>query len=164
MHVEIVDQARTRELRRAVLRPQLSAADALPGDELTDGVHGVHFGAVDDDGTVACTCFVYPDPCPWLPGRTAWHLRQMATLPERRGEGLGRAVVEAAVEQVHDAKAQVLWCNARETARGFYADVGFAEYGDVFTDERHPIPHVRMWRELSRPPTSSHLSGRSPGA
>lgn len=161
VRVEVVDQSRTRELRRSVLRPQLSVEDALPGDELTDGAH---LGAVDDDGTVACTCFVYPDPCPWLPGRPAWHLRQMATLPGRRGEGLGRAVVEAAAAHVRAAGAQVLWCDARETARGFYATVGFAEHGDVFTDEAHPIPHVRMWRELSRPPTSSHLSGRSPGA
>jgi predicted GNAT family N-acyltransferase len=152
MFLGVVDQAATRELRRRVLRPALAATDPLPGDELTTGVH---LGAVDDDGTVVCTCYVYPDPCPWRPGRSAWHLRQMATLRERRGEGHGVAVVEEAVRYVHAAGAQILWCNARETAVGFYQRAGFAIHGDVFTDERHPIPHRRMWRELSATPTSS---------
>ena len=148
----IVDAARTRELRRAVLRPNLALTDALPGDDVTGAVH---VAALDDDGTVTCTCFVFADPCPWLPDRPAWHLRQMATLPERRGQGLGRAVVDAAAEYARAHGADVLWCNARQTAAGFYLNLGFAQHGGVFTDAQHVIPHVRMWRELSRRPTSS---------
>jgi GNAT superfamily N-acetyltransferase len=151
INVEVVDETRTRELRRSVLRPHLPVGAPLPGDDLTDGVH---FGAVDDDGTVACTCFVYPDPCPWRPDATAWHLRQMATQPDRRGEGLGAAVVEAAAAHAIAAGATILWCNARATAAGFYARLGFAAHGDVFTDERHVIPHFRMARELSAAPIS----------
>jgi predicted GNAT family N-acyltransferase len=150
--VEIVDEARTRELRRSVLRPHLTPADPMPGDGLTNAVF---FGAVDGDGTVTCTCFVYPDPCPWLPDRPAWHLRSMATLPERRGEGLGRVVVRAALDHAAQQAAEILWCNARETASGFYAALGFTAHGSVFTDEQHTIPHRRMWRELPAAPTSS---------
>lgn len=153
MRVEIVDQARTRDLRRRVLRPESGAEDPLPGDELLDGVH---FGAVEEDGRVSCTCFVYPDPCPWQPGRPAWHLRQMATEPDRRGAGLGQAVVEAAVTHVRASGATILWCNARETAAGFYARLGFVGHGAVFVDARHTIPHLRMALELSAQPTSSH--------
>ena len=151
---ELVDPATTRELRRAVLRPD-SAADApLPGDGLTGALH---VGAVGDDATVLCTCFVYPDPCPWLPDRpAAWHLRQMATAPGRRSQGLGRGVVAKAVDVVRERGAGLLWCHAREPAVGFYARHGFQAVGAVFTDEMHPIPHRRMWRELSGPPTSSH--------
>lgn len=148
----IVDEASTRELRRSVLRPHLGPGDAMPGDDLTNAVF---LGAVDPDGTVACTCFIYPDPCPWLPDRRAWHLRSMATLPQRRGEGLGRDVVHAALEHAAADGADILWCHARETATGFYARLGFVADGGVFTDERHTIPHVRMWRELSAHPTSS---------
>lgn len=147
MQVGIVDERTTRELRRAVLRPHLGPDDPLPGDELAGG--GVHVGATTADGTVAGTCFVYPDPCPWLPASTAaWRLRQMATAPDLQGRGVGRAVLAAAVEHVRTQGADVLWCNARETAAGFYERNGFRRYGAVFTDERHPIPHVRMWREL----------------
>ena len=154
--VGIVDPARTRELRRRVLRPQLSPDAPLPGDDLPAGVH---LGATDTDGTdgpVLCTCFVYADPCPWLRTRpNAWRLRSMATLPERRGEGLGRLVVTAAVAYVRGEGASLLWCDAREPAVGFYAALGFRRHGPIFTDEQHPIPHQRMWRELSAPATSS---------
>jgi GNAT superfamily N-acetyltransferase len=150
--VAVVDEARTRELRRSVLRPTLRPAELLPGDDVPGGVH---LGAVDADGTVACTCFVYADPCPWLPGRPAWHLRQMATRPDRRGAGLGAAVVAAALELARAQGAEILWCNARETAAGFYERQGFERHGGVFTDERHTIPHVQMWRELRVAPTAS---------
>ncbi len=158
----IIDAGAGRELRRAVLRPQLAPGQPLPGDDLAGAVH---LGTVDDDGTVTCTCFVYPDPCPWRPGdQPAWHLRQMATLPERRGTGLGAAVVTAALAFVGQAGARLLWCNARETAVGFYARLGFRGHGEVFTDAGHPIPHLRMWRELPPQPTSSSFSRRSAGA
>lgn len=157
MRVEVIEEHRSRELRRSVLRPSLPPGAPLPGDEVPDAVH---LAAVDDDGTVVCTCFVYADPCPWLPDVPAWHLRQMATAPDRRSAGHGRAVVEAAVDHCRNAGADVLWCNARETAAGFYERLGFVRHGAVFTDERHTIPHVRMWRDLrtqepSRTSTSS---------
>lgn len=150
--VRIVDEVFTRELRRSVLRPQLGPGEPLPGDELPGGVH---LGALDADGTLVATCLVYADPCPWLPGRVAWHLRQMATLPDRRGEGHGAAVVAAATAYVGARRADVLWCNARETAAAFYERQGFLRHGAVFTDDRHAIPHVRMSRELRATPTSS---------
>lgn len=147
MRVEVVDEARTRELRRAVLRPNLARGAPLPGDELSGGVH---LGAVEDDGTILGTCFVYPDPCPWQPERGgAWHLRQMATAEGHRCRGIGGAVVEAAIEYLTGPGAQLLWCNAREPAVAFYRAHGFRTHGGIFTDERHVIPHQRMWRELS---------------
>lgn len=152
MYLGVVDEAATRELRRRVLRPNLPPDAPLPGDELTNGVH---LGAIADDGTALCTCFVYPDPCPWLPDRTAWHLRQMATDERHRGEGLGAKIVELAVHHVRGQGAELLWCNARETAVGFYRRQGFVVHGEVFTDERHTIPHRRMHRELAAPATSS---------
>lgn len=144
--VEVVDQDRTRELRRSVLRPELAPGDALPGDELATAVH---LAAVDEDGGVLCTCFVYPDPAPWLPDRAgAWHLRQMATDPARRGQGLGGAVLDFAVEHVRSADAGLLWCAARVRASDFYRRHGFAGHGARYVDERGE-PHLSMWRELS---------------
>jgi GNAT superfamily N-acetyltransferase len=159
MRVEVVDQERTRELRRSVLRPELTAGDPLPGDELSGGVH---LAAVDEAGSVLCTCFVYPDPPPWLSGRgevvpdagEAWHLRQMATDPAHRGQGVGGEVLEAAIAHVRAAGARLLWCNARVRAAGFYSRHGFAVHGAQYVDERGE-PHLRMWRELSGEPTPS---------
>jgi GNAT superfamily N-acetyltransferase len=93
MRVEVVDPERTRQLRRAVLHPNLAPDDPLPGVELADAVH---IAALDDDGTVLGTCFIFPAPCPWRPNdRPSWRLRQMATKPSRRGSGLGAAMLQA---------------------------------------------------------------------
>ncbi|PZS20445.1 MAG: N-acetyltransferase [Pseudonocardiales bacterium] len=147
VRVEVLAEERTRTLRRAVLRPDLPPDAPLPGDELSGGVH---LAAVDGDGAVLGTCFVYPDPCPWLPERAdAWRLRQMATADGHRGRGIGGAVVQAGIEYATAQGARLLWCNAREPAVPFYQRHGFAIQGAVFTNERHPIPHQRMWRELS---------------
>ncbi len=153
MDVGVVDPAATRELRRTVLRPDHAPGDALPGDGLAGGVH---IGARDDDGTVVGTCFVFPDPCPWLPdGQGAWHLRQMATAPDRRGQGIGALVLEGAADYVRAQGAALIWCHARETAVTFYAQHGFTGFGEIFIDPEHPIPHLRMYRELSAAPGSS---------
>jgi GNAT superfamily N-acetyltransferase len=150
MRVGPVEPAATRELRRLVLRPHLAPDAPLPGDSLSAGVH---IGATDDAGRVVGTCLVYPDPCHWLsehPGAAhAWHLRQMATAPERRGTGIGSAVLAAAVEYVRARGAGLLWCHARESAVGFYARNGFTPHGELFIDAEHPIPHLRMYHELA---------------
>ena len=146
IRVEVVEQARTRDLRRSVLRPDQPADAPLPGDELPDAVHI----AAIEDGAVLGTCFVYPDPCPWLPDRPdAWHLRQMATAEGHRSRGVGSAVLDAAIEYVRARSGRLLWCNAREPAVEFYRRHGLMTHGAVFTDEHHPIPHRRMWRDLA---------------
>ena len=113
MRVEVVGQARTRDLRRSVLRPNLSADDPLPGDDLEDAIH---IAALDGD-TVVGTCFVYPTSCPWRPGeRPSWRLRQMATAPDRRRTGIGSAVVAGAIEIVAARGGGTFWLEAREPA------------------------------------------------
>ena len=143
--VEIADPGRTRELRRSVLRPERSPGDPLPGDDLDDAVH---LAAVVD-GVVLSTCFVFPEPCPWRPADLpAWHLRQMATAAEARGRGLGGAVLDAALGVARERGGRLLWCNVREPAVEFYRRHGLRPHGEIFTDEGHRIPHLRMWAEL----------------
>jgi GNAT superfamily N-acetyltransferase len=152
IHVGLIDGADSRELRRRVMRPNLSLDDPLPGDDLSDAVH---IGAIDDDVVVG-TCFVSPQPCYWrADGAAAWRLRQMATAPERQGQGIGTAVLRAAVDHLRRIGVPLLWCHAREAAVGFYARNGFRGHGDIFLESQHAIPHLRMARELPPVSTSS---------
>ncbi len=138
-----IDETRTRELRRSVLRPLLSLDDQLPGDDRPDAIH---FAAWDDAGTILSACLVAPQPCPWLPDESrAWQLRQMATWPEYRGTGAGAAVLAAVVD---DLSGGVLWCHAREPAVEFYRHHGFEPKGQTFVDDELGIPHLRMWRRV----------------
>jgi predicted GNAT family N-acyltransferase len=151
--VGIVDERVTRELRRTVLRPQLPPDAPLPGDGI---IGGLHFAATTGDGTVVCTCFIYLDAWPLQPEREpAWHLRQMATAEAFRNRGIGGVVLEATAQYVANNGGQLVWCNARERAVPFYARHGFVGHGRLFTDDRHPVPHLRMLRELSGHPTTS---------
>jgi predicted GNAT family N-acyltransferase len=142
VNVQVVGEARTRELRRAVLRPQLRLSDVLPGDELSDAVH---IAALDGDEVLG-TCFIHPSPCPWRPGEPGWRLRQMATAPARQGTGVGSAVLAGAVTFVAAHGGGVLWLHAREVAVPFYARNGFAVHGERFIENR--IPHREMWHNV----------------
>ena len=145
MRVEVVGQARTRDLRRSVLRPNLSADDPLPGDDLEDAIH---IAALDGD-TVVGTCFVYPTPCPWRPcERPSWRLRQMATAPDLRRTGIGSAVVAGSIEIVAARGGGTFWLEAREPAVPLYARHGFVREGPIYIDEQHLTPHQRMWRRV----------------
>lgn len=143
--VEVVDPSRTRALRRAVLRPALRPEDPLPGDDIPDAVH---IGALDDAHIVLGTCFVYASLFPWpvaLP-IPQWRLRAMATATDRRGQGIGRAVLQGAQDYVAGAGGRSLWCHARETAVGFYAANGWHVEGDFFVENE--LPHRAMWITL----------------
>lgn len=156
MRVEPVDAARTRALRRAVLRPNLKPDDPLPGDDIGDAVH---LAALDDDGTVSGTCFIYLAPCPWRPDdRPSWRLRSMATAPERRGNGIGAAMLDAAIGYIAAHGGGVLWLQARERAVSLYARGGLVGESGIFLDADQSIPHLRMWRRVEAAPPSQ-LSG-----
>jgi predicted GNAT family N-acyltransferase len=137
--------AETRELRRTVLRPMVPRDQPIPGDDLPDALH---LAAFTEDGQIASTCFIYPAECPFRQARSAWQLRQMATDPALRGTGAGAEVIEAVLAELRSRGADLVWCYAREVASGFYRRLGFHTDGEVFTDEQHVIPHLRMYRAV----------------
>jgi GNAT superfamily N-acetyltransferase len=131
-----------------VLRPHMTV------DELRRAAHGgptaVWRAAYDQDGLVVGTGSVSRDSPPWAPDRPAWRIRAMAVAPDRRGRGIGSAVLAALIDHVRDEGGGLTWCNARTPARGVYARAGFAQVGDQFEIERIG-PHVAMAREVPGP-------------
>lgn len=78
----------------------------------------------------------------------AWQLRGMATLPEVRSFGVGRALLMACEAAARERGAQFVWCNARVTAAEFYRKNGWLVSGAEF-DIPTVGPHYRMFRELN---------------
>jgi GNAT superfamily N-acetyltransferase len=142
MTVRLVDAAHTRELRRSVLRPHFAPDDEMPGDEHADALHVAAFAG----SSLASACLIFPEPCPWQPGRPAWRLRSMATDPAARGTGAGTAVARLAAETAKDRGAELLWCEARESAVSFYLRCGWQLHGERFSTGYGP--HRYMWLEL----------------
>jgi GNAT superfamily N-acetyltransferase len=141
--VKTVEAAHSRELRRSVLRPHLAPGSVLPGDDEPGSVHLAAF----DGSTLVSACAVFPQSCAWQPGRPAWRLRSMATDPTVQGTGAGAAVLRSATEVARAHGAEVLWCQAREPAVGFYLRAGWRLYGERFDTDYGP--HRYMWIELS---------------
>jgi predicted GNAT family N-acyltransferase len=144
--VSIVDGSATRELRRAVLRPNWPLGSPMHGD---DNPAAVHLAALEDGIVVGC-CLILPRPYPIRPDRPgAWQLRGMAIVPDRQGHGLGARVMAAAVAEVLARGGRLLWCDARTSATRFYRQHGFVAEGAEFVHAESGIPHYRMRRELS---------------
>ncbi len=140
--VRQIDPDTSRELRRSVLRPNLPPGALLPGDDQA-GV--IHLGGFIES-TLVSTCLVFAEACPWLPDRPAWRLRSMASEPAVRGSGAGTAVLAEATEVVRRAGAEIFWCEARQSAVGFYRRAGWRLHGKPFRNSHGP--HRFMWLAL----------------
>ncbi len=122
MHVREVPIARTRPLRRAILRPH-DSEETVASHEPDDAFA---LGAFQAEELIAVG-FIAPD------GPTSsWRIRGMATVERARGEGVGGAVLAGLVEHARAAGATRIWCNARTPARAFYERAGFHTVSEQF--------------------------------
>ena len=138
--VRVISAVETLPLRQTVLRPGRSvAASQFPGD---DAPATRHYGAFRD-GQLLGIASLFRAELPEQPGVAAWQLRGMATAPEARGAGFGRALVLASITFARDNGARLLWCNARIAAAGFYRKLGFEILGNEF-EIPDVGPHFRM--------------------
>lgn len=132
-------------LRHAVLRPHQRRDEVrFPEDE---SPRSVHFSAHDGDGDVVGVVSLMMQSPPWRPELEAWRLRGMATAPEWRDRGVGRALVGAVFDHIAGEGGGLLWCNARLAAVGFYERAGMVTTGDVWEE---PVigPHIAMFVEV----------------
>lgn len=155
------------DLRHGVLRAGFGREAAIfPGDELASSRHYAAFlsdaASSKIDAAVAAIGCATLHLSEWI-GERAWQLRGMATAPDFREMGVGRALIEAIEGDLAadadrrlegdargGAAAQLsrwLWCNAREPAIGFYERVGWTVQSEVF-EIPTAGPHVKMSRRL----------------
>lgn len=136
-----ISAAETIAVRWPVLRPGFARETAVfDGDEAPGTLH---FGAFDGDN-LAGVASIYLAPFPVQPEVSpTFQLRGMATLPEVRGAGFGKALLSACVAAAQENGAALIWCNARTSAADFYAKNGWRIVGDEF-DIPTVGPHFRM--------------------
>ena len=160
VRVEIVDPSRTYELRHTVLLPGRPFSEIKDNDAFASAVT---FGLTEGgDPRILATATVYreepPSSCAPIvllaDSHRPWRLRAVATDERRRGEGLGRLVLDAVIEYISEDEPALLWCNARIAAERFYAREGFLSYGPIFEVE-HVGQHVVMYRAIPRSPQGS---------
>jgi GNAT superfamily N-acetyltransferase len=129
------------DLRHRVLRAGLPReAASFEGDE-SDTTK--HVAARVDGRVVGCATILLNE---WN-GEPAWQLRGMAVDEEYRGAGVGRSLLEAIEKLVEGSLIQLIWCNARVPAHGFYRRMGWEVVSGVF-DVPTAGPHVKMVKRM----------------
>jgi len=140
-----ISAADTRSIRHQILRPNQTLEDCkYPGDESDQTFH---LGAFIDGKLVSVASF-YFEKHPKLEEPYQYRLRGMATLPDYRGQGLSSELLTMAFPIIKQNFCQLLWCNAREGALGFYEKVGFHSSGNRF-DIEGIGPHYLMSKEIN---------------
>jgi len=120
--------------RQAMLWPDKPISHVMiPGD---DTAH--HVGAFANGSLIAVGSFYSAPP--------KARLRKLAVAPDHRGTGLGAGLVRHGARLMKDAGLQELWCDARQSACGFYEKLDFVISGEVFT--KSGIPYVKAHLDL----------------
>lgn len=99
-----------------------------PNDRNPDSFH---LGSFEGERLVAVGSF-YKERRETVLGHFQWRLRGMAVLPDFRGKGVGAGLIAFALDELKAKRADVLWCQARENATGFYTKLGFNTKGEPF--------------------------------
>jgi len=140
--VKKIRVAQTYTIRKEILRKNIDLPYKFSGD-LDDGTF--HLGAFKADTIVGVVSFMKSD-LNKLKG-TQYQLRGMATSIEVRKEGFGNLLLKEAFEFLKQNQIDIVWCNAREEAVGFYQKNGFKILGDQFNIEKEGV-HYKMYKKI----------------
>ncbi|HZI39003.1 MAG TPA: GNAT family N-acetyltransferase [Acidimicrobiia bacterium] len=145
MNVEDVPAEATHDLRWRVLRGSRPGAPVVFPEDSRPGAF--HLAVCHDDTILAVASFS-AEATPHRPGRSSVRLRGMAVDPPVQQHGLGRLLVATVIGRLRAEGVEVLWCNARDSAGGFYARLGFEVVGDGFVVPESGIAHHVMVLDL----------------
>jgi GNAT superfamily N-acetyltransferase len=142
IEIREVSAEAVRPIRQQVLRPSQTIEEMIWAHDLEPSTK--HFAALDGERIIGIVT-AYPAEMPEKPDKRGWQFRGMATLPDVRGQGIGKALITKCLEAANGA--ELLWCDARISAMPFYEKLGFQKIGESF-EKPMAGPHWRMYRDL----------------
>lgn len=98
-----------------------------------------HLVMFDGDEPVATLRF-------YCEGDGSYHVGRVAVKKNRRGEGLGRILMDEAIKAVRSIGGVQLTVGAQADKAGFYSRCGFERYGEDYFEQNYP--HVNMKMKL----------------
>ncbi len=140
MNIKQVNSSDVRPLRHKVLRPgQPFSTTHLDKD---NDLKTIHFALYQTNNIVSIAT-IYPENIDGEYDKRAYRLRGMATEISMQGMGYGTHILTECIQFLSTTiKANYLWCNARESAFGFYEKFGFEIVGETF-DIENIGPHKK---------------------
>jgi predicted GNAT family N-acyltransferase len=145
IEVKQIAAADTKSLRHLVLWPHIPNEEdcVIDIDERPDAIHL----GVFESGSLVSIGSLFEQVSPKLGFTRQVRLRAMATHPDVRGKQHGRLLVEHALLLLKKKDYEVIWCDARLIAIGFYSSLGFHILPEVYDIPRIG-PHQFMWKEV----------------
>ncbi|MFC1745971.1 GNAT family N-acetyltransferase [Candidatus Riflebacteria bacterium] len=135
----------TWPLRQKLLRPHQRIEEVIfSGD---DEEHTLHLGAFVAEQYVGIVTFLKRS-FPGAEDSAHWQLRGMATEELLRKKGVARELLRSGLKYVREKGGELIWCNARLAASGFYEKAGFEKKSEVFEIEGIG-PHFVMSLKVS---------------
>lgn len=135
----------TKPLRHLVLWPHIEKEqDCIISEDQNDDAF--HLGAFYNDALIAVGSF-FVMRSPKIHHNNQVRLRAMASHPGYRGIGAARMLVLHSLQVLKQKDADVLWCDARLNAVGFYEGIGFQSFHEIY-DVPKIGPHRFMYYEL----------------
>ncbi|SMO84374.1 GNAT family N-acetyltransferase [Solitalea koreensis] len=144
MHVKFISTEETYPLRHKILRPELTSGVCYFPKDNEPGTF--HLATVYDGQIISVGTFTKSN-LPFFSTPSQCHLKGMATSEAHRGLNAGSMLLKFAIDYLKGNNVELLWCNARITAVGFYKKLGFTEIGDTFEVEGIGL-HKTMYIEL----------------
>ena len=143
--IEEVSPDVVHPLRHKVLRPHLPLEASCYSSD--NNLGAIHFTLKKDDTILSIASFYY-ESLEAMPNKNSYRLRGMATEPTKQRKGFGGMVLHEAMDYLKkESDVEILWCNARVTAFGFYEKMGFTILGEAF-DVPNLGPHKTGYIEL----------------
>jgi ribosomal protein S18 acetylase RimI-like enzyme len=116
------------------------------GIAIDDQKDAFHLGAYLNDKLVCIGSFFKQNHAEFSAPRQ-YRLRAMATLPKAQNKGLAKILLEKSFNELKLHDIDLLWCDARIVAKGFYSKLGFVTNGDSY---EIPIigTHYLMYKKI----------------
>lgn len=145
LEVGIIPSKETYPLRLEVLWQHKKSIEECRLD-IDDLESTFHVGAYKNEELVSIGTFLLQNNEKFKELKQ-YRLRAMATSPKVRGENFGKKIIEFAMNELQNRKVELLWCDAREVALGFYEKMGFKTVGDFYNVPQIG-PHKLMYKKI----------------
>ena len=122
-------------IRRTVFIEEQHVPEDMEWDEQDNG--SVHFLATDANGSAVGCVRLLP----------TGQISRLSVLEDRRTEGVGRALLEAAINEARAQGVREIFLHAQTHATSFYEAAGFLVDGGIFIEAG--IPHRLMVKTLN---------------
>jgi len=126
-------------LRDAVLRRPLGLA--LSEEDVKQDPNNKHFGAFQEDVLVGCV-MLHP-----VDAHTA-QLKHMAIASDVQRHGVGRRLIAHFEAAAKALGYRTICMEARVTAQGFYATLGYQVVSEPYMHQATGLPHVKMLKHI----------------